>query len=145
MGIDQQPTFRRFESPTTAGMNTGKLVFKGLPVATLVSYLEQIRAELPETRLKDVNMEEQLLLQYRVTTELQDAVMSDDEIPANQKAQVANSVASMLQKLLDMQVEVYSSERFKEIELLLVRFLNHLPEEIAAEFLKQYEKLLQEV
>lgn len=145
MEREQQPTFRRFESPITPGLNTGKLVFKGLPVATLVAYLEQIRAEMPETRLKDVNMEEQLLLQYKVTLELQEEVMSDEETPANQKAQVANSVASILQKLLDMQVEVYSSERFKEIELLLVRFLNHLPEEIAAEFLNQYEKLLQEV
>jgi len=47
-----------------------------------------------------------------------------------------------LSKLADLQLGVFSSERFKRIETLLIRTLNKLPEELSAEFLEIYENTI---
>ena len=117
-------------------------VWSALPVSLLVKYRDEIIKHLPPTELDKFNMEQELLLQYHCIRELQNDVISDDTIPVNQRAQVANAVASVLNKIAELQVEVYTSERFKNIENLLVRTLSKLPEELAAEFLDQYELLI---
>lgn len=117
-------------------------VWSALPVSLLVKYRDDILKCLPPTELDKFNMEQELLLQFHCIRELQNDVISDETIPVNQRAQVANSVASVLNKIAEMQVEVYTSERFKNIENLLVRTLNKLPENLAAEFLTEYEKVI---
>ena len=117
-------------------------VWSALPVSLLVKYRDEILQNLPPTELDKFNMEQELLLQYHCVRELQNEVISDDTIPPNQRAQVANSVASVLNKIAELQTEVYTSERFKNIENLLVRTLSKLPEDLAAEFLDQYELLI---
>ena len=117
-------------------------VWSALPVSLLVKYRDEILKNLPPTELDKFNMEQELLLQYHCVRELQNDVISDETIPVNQRAQVANAVASVLNKIAELQVEVYTSERFKNIENLLVRTLSKLPEDLAAEFLDQYELLI---
>lgn len=87
-------------------------------------------------------MEQELLLQFHCLRELQSQVISDDELPLNQRAQVANSVNTTLSKLVEMQGEVYKQERFKAIEALMIRHLLKLPEEAAEKFLAEYERVL---
>ena len=116
--------------------------WSALPIETLLKYFDEIRATLPSTKLVDMNMEDELLLQYQAVRALQNSIIDDDEVPANQKAQVANAVASVLSTLADLQNKTYSSERFKRIETLLVRHLSKLPEDTAAAFLEDYEKTL---
>lgn len=117
-------------------------VWSALPVSLLVKYRDEILKNLPPTELDKFNMEQELLLQYHCVRELQNDVISDETIPPNQRAQVANSVASVLNKIAELQVGVYTSERFKNIENLMVRTLNKLPEDLAAEFIDQYEKMI---
>ena len=117
-------------------------VWSALPVSLLVKYRDEILQHLPPTELDKFNMEQELLLQYHCVRELQNDVISDETIPPNQRAQVANSVASVLNKIAELQVGVYTSERFKNIENLLVRTLSKLPEDLAAEFIDQYEKMI---
>lgn len=116
--------------------------WSALPIETLLKYFDEIRATLPSTKLVDMNMEDELLLQYQAVRALQNSIIDDDEVPANQKAQVANAVASVLGSLADLQNKTYSSERFKRIETLLIRHLSKLPEDTAAAFLEDYEKTL---
>lgn len=116
--------------------------WSALPIETLLKYFDEIRATLPSTKLVDMNMEDELLLQYQAVRALQNSIIDDDEVPANQRAQVANSVAGVLSTLADLQNKTYSSERFKRIETLLVRHLSKLPEDTAAAFLEDYERLL---
>ena len=116
--------------------------WSALPIETLLKYFDEIRATLPSTKLVDMNMEDELLLQYQAVRALQNSIIDDDEVPANQKAQVANAVASVLGSLADLQNKTYSSERFKRIETLLIRHLSKLPEDTAAAFLEDYERIL---
>lgn len=119
--------------------------WSALPLETLLRYLDEIRQVLPATTLLDMNMEEELILQFQAVRTLQNTILDDISVPANQKAQVANSVASVLGSIADLQNKVYSSERFKRIETLLIRHLNKLPEDVAAAFLEDYEQLVAKV
>lgn len=111
-------------------------------VAELVRFRDEITKKLPPLALKDLNLEEQVLLQYHTMRELQGDVMEDEMTPANQRAQVANGVGAVLKTLADKQTDLYTTERFKDIENLLIRTLGKLPEELAAGFITEYEKLL---
>ena len=119
--------------------------WEALPVATLLRYLDEIRAALPYNSLVDMDMERELILQFQAVRELQNAIIDDESVPANQKAQVANSVASVLGSIAELQNKIYSSERFKRIETLLIRHLNKLPEDVAAAFLEDYEAVLEKL
>ncbi len=125
--------------------STSPFRWSALPLETLLRYLDEIRQVLPATTLLDMNMEEELILQFQAVRTLQNTILDDESVPANQKAQVANSVASVLGSIADLQNKVYSSERFKRIETLLIRHLNKLPEEVAAAFLEDYEQLVAKV
>lgn len=119
--------------------------WEALPVATLLRYLDEIRAALPYNSLVDMDMERELILQFQAVRTLQNTILDDESVPANQKAQVANSVASVLGSIAELQNKIYSSERFKRIETLLIRHLNKLPEDVAAVFLEDYEQLVAKV
>ena len=116
-----------------------------MPQETLLQCLDEIKAVLNSTSLVEMNMEEELVLQYRAVKALQGRVIDDLETPANQRAQVANAVASSLARLADLQMTIYTSERFKRIETLLIRHLRKLPEDMAAQFLDDYEELLEQL
>ncbi|MEY2688983.1 MAG: hypothetical protein RL375_3181 [Pseudomonadota bacterium] len=125
---------------------TGQLVaWEAMSAADLIAYRDQIvrvlAAKVP-MKLTDLSIENELLLQFHALREMQREVIDDNEIPANQKAQVANSVGSILAKLADLQNTVYSSERFKKVENMLVRHLMALNEDVAAKFLDDYQDLL---
>ena len=109
------------------------------------SELRRLRSEidrlLPEQKLSDMDMPKELMDQFQVVKNLQSSVMTDDEVPANQRAQVANAVASTLQNLVKMQTDFYTSERFRNIENLMIQYMKKLPLETATEFLDEYEKI----
>lgn len=113
-----------------------------LTVAELVRFRDEISRTLPPTELSKLNLEEETLLQFHTLRELQAAVMDEKEVPVNQRAQVANSVGSILKSLGDQQITLYSSERFKDVENLLIRSLTKLPEDVARDFINDYEKIL---
>lgn len=128
--------------PTLAGAPRPFTNWKSLPEDLLIQYINEIRECLPATKLSDLNLEEEMLLQFHTIRNLQSEILVDQSVPANQRAQVANSVAATLNKLVEMQLAIYSSERFKAIELALIRVLSKLPEAAAKEFLDEYEKIL---
>lgn len=99
---------------------------------------------LPVTKLADMNLERELTLQFRAAQALQAVVLDDQNIAANQKAQVMNAVAATIQSLVKMQAEYYTPERLKKIESALVKTLNEWPIEKTREFFLQYEKLLEQ-
>lgn len=109
--------------------------------------LIELRAEidelLPAKRLKDINLEEELVRQLALVQKLQRDVLSDPgSNPANQMAQCAGQVANVLAVLSKLQVEVYSSERMKRAESILVETITTLPHETQVAFLDLYESKL---
>lgn len=133
---------KNFGRPEDIQPSSAPFRWSAMPTETLLRFLDEIRATLPSTNLVDMNMEEELILQYQAVRSLQNSIFDDEGVPANQKAQVANSVASVLSSLADLQNKTYTSERFKRIETLLIRHLSKLPEETAAVFLEDYEQTL---
>lgn len=111
-------------------------------VAELIQFRDEINAHLPPTELSELNLEQEVLLQFHVMRELQSDVLAEKDLPANQRAAVANSVASILRTLADRQSELYTSERFKDIENLLIRTLTLFPEDVASKFLTEYERII---
>lgn len=112
----------------TAGMSEGDLL----------RLRAEIDAQLPQS-LADLKLEQELLRQYGRVKALQEDVLEDGDVPANQKAQVAAQVAATLQHLVKMQSEWHTSERLKEIEGRLIRALEKVPAEYLEEFFKWYE------
>lgn len=100
-----------------------------------------VDAARPSKALADMNLEHELLEQFETVKTLQNEVLIDESVPANQKAQVANTVASTLQQLVKAQADYYTSERFKAIEALMVKAMKLLPVEVAEKFIADYEAL----
>lgn len=111
-----------------------------------VDELLQLRAEidfrLPARALTDLNMERELVIQLTTVQNLQREVLRDQSVQANQKAQTANAVAASLQTLAKLQTEIFTSERLKQVESLLIETLQELPTEAQEAFIAKYEAQL---
>lgn len=112
-----------------------------LSVEELLNLRSEIETRLPSTKLKDMDLEKELVLQYHKMVQVQARVAEDTRTPANQLAQVGNSVAATLQQLVTMQTKHHTSERFKSLENMLIKALRKLPKEVAEEFINEYERL----
>lgn len=111
-----------------------------MTVAELLSLRASIEALLPAVDLSQMDLEKELVLQFLKVKALQETVLEPDSgIPANQIAQVSNSVAQTLNNLVSMQAKLHTAERLKEIEARLIKTLNKLPPEHLQEFFDWYE------
>ena len=119
---------------------------RALDAYTLQELLDlraRIERRLPARSLKDLDLERELTLQFLALQQLQNAVIDDADTPANQKAQVANSLSAALVNLVKLQGDVHSSERMKRIESILIDALKDLPVEAVEAFLANYEQALE--
>lgn len=138
-----------FDLPPTSGETLEKpekqpSIGETLGISTLSEVeLLNLRAEidqfLPTKALVDLNMERELVIQLIVVQNLQRETLRDDSVPANQKAQTSNAVASTLATLSKLQTEMYTSERLKKIEQVLIETLQTLPQDAQELFLAAYE------
>lgn len=97
-----------------------------LDMIQLLTLRALVDQRLPTSKLQDVDMSEELVLQMMAIKALQADVSEDRKVPANQRAQVANSLSAALVNLVKLQSDVYTSERFKRMEQFLVDFLNSI-------------------
>jgi len=139
--IDLAPRPRQREL-ARGGIDTVTAILPGLALRDLLDLRTRIEALLPARSLQDLNLERELVLQVMALQAMQGEVISDPDIPANQRAQVANSLSAALANLVKVQESTYSAERFKRIERLLIETLRELPEDAASAFLDKYEKAL---
>jgi len=125
--------------PTPTAEN---IVLEGMAVADLLSLRARVDALLPARALKDLDIESELVLQLAAAQQLQNEVLQSDEVPANQQAQVLNSVSSVIGQIVKMQQDLYTTERLKKVERVLIDVLQTLPQETVAEFMNAYETAL---
>lgn len=103
----------------------------------------KIEASLPAMSLKDVSLEKTLVLQLLAAQELQRAVLEDTEATPTQKSQVTNTLSSVIQTLSNLQIKLFSAERMKDIEGVLIDTVNdHMTPEQQAFFMKEYRRRL---
>ena len=106
----------------------------------LLPLRNKIDTMLPPTKMSDMDLEHEIVLQFMTVRALQaDTLASNDE--ANKKASVVNACASALQVLAKMQVELHTAERLKRIEMLVVKYMKTLPKATVDKFLADYSSL----
>jgi hypothetical protein len=135
--------------PKTGGLkpyslgNTQKrpdLDLEAMDVSELLALRDKIDAKLPSTSLKDINVEQEVLLQYYRVKDLQEKAADAPDVPTNQRAQVANSVANTLKEIVKMREKVYNAEQFRKMEAALAKVLRTQPKEVQDAFFAAYEK-----
>jgi DNA mismatch repair ATPase MutS len=95
-----------------------------------------------QVELKHLNMTEELGLQYRQGKKLLTLIQNDRGTPANQVAQLFNSVAGMLERIVKLQEMVYSAERLKAYEAAFLKAIETLPKEGKEAFFELYQQYL---
>lgn len=103
----------------------------------------QIRV-VTATKLEDLNIADELLIQYKNAVNLFEAAQHDNDIPANQKAQLLNSISAIITNISKTQTDVYNAERLKALENTLIATLKDFPE-VKSTFLDAYERALANV
>lgn len=122
------------------------LIAAALSSATIQDLLA-IRAEverrLPNANLRDLDLHRELVLQVLALQQLQGTVLDDPDTPANQRAQVANSLSAALTTLVKVQQDVHNTERLKRLENALIEYVNALPAEMQHAAVDQYTALVE--
>lgn len=111
---------------------------KDLNEGELLKLREEIYALLPVKTLNELDLTQEVVLQYRAALNLQNEVLEGNE-ESNKKAQVLNTCSSALQSLVKMQGDFYTPERLKSIESRLMKALLKVPKEQLVEFFNWYE------
>ena len=110
----------------------------------LLELRNQVDAELG-VELKDLNLGEELGLLFRQGKQLLEDVLDDPDVPANQKAQVFNTVKGQVDKLVATRQVVFSQERLKRFEMALIKVINMAGNDtMKAEFLDLYGSFLED-
>ena len=98
-----------------------------------------------KTNIADLNLAEELALQYRQGKRLLTDAQSSKDSPLNQQAQVFNTVQAQLEKIIKLQQAVYSQERLKRYEVAFMKCSELLPLDARKRFFDLYQDYLNEV
>lgn len=114
---------------------------EGLDDAELLALRHRLDKKL-NLDLTQLNLAEELGMQYRSGQILLASVQDDSGTPANQRAQVFNSVSAMLEKIVKQQKIVYNAERLKRFEHAFLKVLEDMPLEAKHKFFDLYGEYL---
>ena len=92
--------------------------------------------------LAQLDLADELGLQYRSGMTLLSSVQDDNDTPVNQRAQVFNSVNSMLSNIVKTQEIIYSIERLKKYEVAFLKAAETLTTEAKEAFFDLYGEYL---
>lgn len=118
-------------------------IIVGMSNDDLLSLRQKIDLRL-KTDLSRLNLAEELGLQYRAAMVLLDSIQDDQDVPANQRAQVLNSVRTTLGEIIKQQKVVFNAERLKRYESAMLKVLQSLPPEQTRIFFDLYEEFLKQ-
>lgn len=115
---------------------------EGLNETQLLELRNKIDAKLV-IDIGDMNLTEELGLQYRMAKAILAGVQDDAMTPANQKAQLMNTMSAVLAKIIEHREFVFSAERLKRYEAAVLKVLDTIKNEDAkAAFLDLYGEFL---
>lgn len=92
--------------------------------------------------LEAIEVDNELASLYSSAKCLLEEVIIDPGTPANQKAQVMNSVLAMIEKISKTRTDLYNAERIRRLEQTLIKTLREFPRELQEKFMEAYEKNL---
>lgn len=89
--------------------------------------------------ISGMSLRDQLAFRMKQASQLYEAIQHDDEVPANQKTQVLNTIVSIISQLTKLETDMHSVEQVKRLERALISTLKRMPEELQQGFFKEYE------
>lgn len=107
----------------------------------LLDLREQLDNHL-KLKLEDIDLAEELALQFRQAKSLYNNTINDDSVAPNQKSQVLNTITSIIATITKAQADLYNAERLKRLESATLKALKSLPKESQEAFFTLYEEYL---
>ena len=102
-------------------------------------------AVLPKSaELKDIDIGVELEHAFRIAKTLLDSCVNDSETPLNQKAQIIGALNTVLTAMVKQRTDIYSAERVRILESVLLKALKRHPE-LSTAFLADYRAELEKV
>jgi hypothetical protein len=89
----------------------------------------------------NINLKDEVLSQYNQAKKMLHEATYDSSVPLNQKAQLLNSLSTIISTLIKQQQELFNLEQLRKIEGTLVTVLKNYPD-VQTEFLAEYERVL---
>jgi hypothetical protein len=100
------------------------------------------QAYLPQVDLESIDLGQELADNLTAARQLR-LDISYDDTPANQKAQVMNTITTILTNLVKLQMDLYNAQRLKDLESVLIDVMKTQPESLQTAFFDAYEARLQ--
>lgn len=100
-----------------------------------------VNTTVSATTLAELDLDHELLTQYKAAQTLLTEAAYDKVTPLNQKAQILNSITAIITQIIKLQLEVHSIQEVKEIESALIETLKAFPD-VKQKFLDTYKKKL---
>lgn len=94
--------------------------------ADLIALRQQIDEKL-NLKLEKIDLSSELALQFKQAKSLYADILDDEDVAANQKAQVLNSCTTIIATITKTQTELYNAERLKKLESAMLKALKTLP------------------
>lgn len=117
-----------------------KFDISALNQAELLALRTKIEAKITGTTLSELNLVKETLFQFQSAKVLQaEAGAANSDVPMNQRAQVQNSIAKILDQLGKIQMELYSSEKLKRLQAAVIKIVKQLPKPQQDTFFEQIE------
>lgn len=126
------------------GVSVNDIMLDALTPLELYTLRGRIDSVLPTASMAEIDLEQETVRQFQTVRALQATVLAGNDEP-NKKASVVQACATALQMLAKMQGDVHTSERFKRVENLMIKYLKLLPKETAEAFLADYERLILDI
>lgn len=103
-----------------------------------------IKNNVTANTLNDLDLDKELLDQYKNAKMILEDILHAEDIAANQKAQVINTISSILQNIIKLQQDLHNVERLKLIENILIDTLQK-HETLKEAFLADYQIALEKL
>jgi len=90
--------------------------------------IQVLERTAPKGKLKDLDLDNELLTQYHRAKDLLDASENDPEVGLSAKVSAMNSVVSILAQITKIQTDLYNAQTIAKIEAVLIDTLKQFPE-----------------
>lgn len=92
-----------------------------------------------ENAFKDLDLGQELAENYKLAKQFLEQVRYGED-DSQEQARLMTVVSSVLKDIIKLQESVYSIERSKKIEQVLINTLKRMPENLQNDFFTQYEQ-----
>lgn len=118
--------------------------FEDLSTEELEALLNPAILEIPlPNSTKEISLDRELAQHYGRVRNFLYSIKDEEGIPANQVAQVFNTLTQVLAQITKLQQAVQNIKRLEAVEAALVRAMQTCPDEVKNSFFAEYEKIIE--